>query len=99
MGAGDTTICKTRAKPGKPAEITGEEQRPGTGPEQGFTCIVLWPKKWIDAMRSGERVMQKPGAISRPGFLQQSQVALSYTSRVTKVKRNSWIVTPPATTL
>jgi hypothetical protein len=51
-------------------------------------------------MRSGERVnRKKPGALSRPGFLQQSQVALSCMSCVTKVKRNSWIVTPPATTL
>jgi hypothetical protein len=65
MGVGDTRICKTRAKPGKPAEITAAEQGPGTGIR--MHC-PLWPKKWIAAMRGGERVNQKARRDFPPGL-------------------------------
>src|SRR6266852_7179691 len=66
----------------------------------GTACIVLlWPRNGLTPCAAANASCKKPGAVSRPGFLQESQTALSCTSRVTRVKRNSWIVTPSATIL
>jgi hypothetical protein len=57
----------------------------------GTACIVLLlPKKWIDAMRSGERVTQKARRGFPPGLAAQlCQIARSHTKHVTKSTRFS----------
>src|SRR6266852_3943201 len=55
------------------------------------------PKEWIDAMRSGERVMQKARRGFPPGLpAQLCQIALSHTSRVTKSTNFQMFAPPPA---
>jgi hypothetical protein len=43
-------------------------------------------------MRSGERIVQKARRGFRPGFIHDFQIAVSYTSPVTRVKRHFEIV-------
>ena len=66
----------------------------------GTACIVpLCRRNGLTRCAVANASCKKPGAVCRPGFLQESQIALSCTSRVTRVNRNSWIVTSPAAIL
>src|SRR6266446_10911971 len=66
----------------------------------GTACIVpLCRRNGLTRCAVANASCKKPGAVCRPGFLQESQIALSCTSRVTRVNRNSWIVTSHATIL